>query len=427
MNAPINLHLPRIPEALARHQEACPISLKYSKSPLSFRRDVLNLKDMCCKWWLERVQNNLKNDINRNILFSLHRYVSQLPKTIRSSIIENALKSGGLHLAHGSREIPSVNRCLVFLSSDMDVSEIVYLSFRNLKDGNVHSSLDFDLIHRSGEGLKKVFLILPNEYSNIIKKSMNELLRTCKLLTHVTIQNASDNALVLVTRYCKNVLSLDISGSSEVTDEGISLAVVNLKWPNTSNNLRTFDVGQTGITLDGMMHLLASLDSIKSYGSMDVVESIEGLIQMTENSSYYCALEEATLKCATINRIQTLSKHCPNLYMLKIIYREPHGASLNDLRLIRNLSKIELEVWHPFSFTRAQFQEFIWAIGPKLEHLKVSGDVYWEGDFGFIFGQCPLIKELSFPSLNVPTKESLSIFTSNESVALMYLTVSIEE
>ncbi|MCL4152464.1 UNVERIFIED_CONTAM: hypothetical protein GTU68_033564 [Idotea baltica] len=425
MAANMGFHLPRLPQAMARHQEAHPLA-PMRKEPLpQVLGRVISLRDMCAKWWLERVQHCLRRDTSKPKLFALHRFLSDLPRDIRSYIIHNGLKSGGLHLSHGSKEIPSVNRSLVFLSSDVKVAETIYITVPKPVMDELHWPPDLELLFRSGEGTLKMVISLPNVFNSAVKRVLTDLCRTCKGITHLTMHDATDDVIALVTRHCKDIQKLDVYGSQGVTDEGVSRAIVNLKWTDReTTNLKMIDVGRTSVTQDSIMQLLTRILSITSFGSVDVVEAIEGIIALSGDENFTTGIEETTLKSTSVNRIQTLRRHCPKLNSITATFQEATGATLNDLRLLKNLIHVIITVREPFLLSPANLHDFVWAMGSKLLTLKVSGDVFWEADLGLLAGQCPLVRYLSLPAVTLPTKESLSVLLAKDSPTLTHLTAS---
>lgn len=424
MAAAMAFPIPRLPQALARHQEAHPlVPIRKEPIPLVLGK-VINLRAMCAKWWLEKVQLHLRKDTSKPQLFRLQRYLSDLPRDVRSYIIHNGLKAGGLHLAHGSKEIPAVNRVLVFLSSDLLVTETIYITLPKPDINGYEWPTDLDLLCRCGEGTLKIVISLPVVFNNTVKRALTDLCRTCQQLTHITIHQANDEAMALITRHCKNIQRLDVSGSEGVTDEGVSRAIVNLKWSEKNTLIQMIDVGGTSVTQDGLIQLLTRLPSITSFGSVDIIEAIEGVLLLADGADFSTAIEETTLKCTTVNRIQTLKKYCPNLSSIKAIFREPPGATLNDLRLLKNLVNVDIIVREPFLLTQANLEEFVWAFGGRLLTLKISGDVYWEADLGSLVGHCPYIRYLSLPAVTLPMKESLAVLMQKDTPTLKYLTVS---
>ncbi|KAB7505690.1 hypothetical protein Anas_01375 [Armadillidium nasatum] len=288
-------------------------------------KNIICLRDMCAKWWLERVQHYLRRDTSKPDLFGLQRYLSDLPREIRSYIIHNALKAGGLHLAHGSKEIPAVNRSLVFLSSDITVREIIYVTFLKSTSETIIFHPDLELLIR------------------------------------------------------------------------------------------------TSVTKEGEAQLLSRLPSIISFGNMDVIESIQSMAVLSEDSTFSTAIEEINIKCATVGRIQDLKKYCPNLKSIKVTFQEQVGATLNDLRLLKNLNHIDIIIRDPFLLTLRNFNDFVWDMGNNLKTIKVCGDIFWEADLGALAGQCPHIQNISLPAVTVPTKESLTVLKTDHLSSLTNL------
>ncbi|XP_045110452.1 uncharacterized protein LOC123504177 isoform X2 [Portunus trituberculatus] len=390
----INMHLPRLPLALARHQEATPLTPKSIGPPPVVLSKVISLKEMCSKFWLERVQYVLRRNIPKWQAFTVQRFLKDLPRNLRAMMVHNALKAGGLHLRHGSRELAAINRALVLLSSDMQVVEPVYVTLPRPGPEGADWPLDIDLILRNGEGLTHLVLTMPPLMTDAVKRVFSDLCRTCKKLSRVRLIDASDDALTLLTRYCRLITHLDVSGSAGVTDEGINRIIVNLLWGGGEEpmRLRHMDVGGTSVTQEGVAILLSRLTELTSLGSADVIEALKIMDELSDGSSV-TILEEVNVRCVTINNLRLLRRMCP---------------------AIKN---------EPYLLSPTALYEFAWSVGTRLVTLRLEGDVYWEADIGVLAGNCPHLEELALPAVTVPTRESLTELSNKDSIALARLKV----
>ena len=197
-----NPPLPRLPQALARHQEAAPLAPYKKLPPPTVQHKIISLGAMCSKFWLERVQYVLRRDMPKREVFAMHRFLIQLPRELRGCMIHNALRSGGLHLAHGNRELPAVNRALVLLTSELPVREPVYITLPKVSPDGSDWPPDLELLIRSGEGVQKLVLFLPLHVCDPVKKLLTDVCRTCRRLQQITLHQANDAIVTLVTRYC---------------------------------------------------------------------------------------------------------------------------------------------------------------------------------------------------------------------------------
>ena len=280
---------------------------------------------------------------------------------------------------------------------------------------------------RSGEGLRKMLFNLPDFFNDSVKRLVSDVCRTCRQLTEITLKEVCDDAISIITRHCPKVRKLDVSGSKMLTDEGLSRAIVNLRWADKDgSDIRFFDVSGTSVTQYGLTQLITRLPSITSFGATDIVEALEAFIIFSEDpdKKISVAIEETTLKCTTINRLKTLRQYCPKINFIRAIFQENPGATLNDLRLITGLEHIDITVREPFMLSPTNLHDLSWAIGPKLKTLKLSGDVFFEVDLGILVGQCPHLCHLAIPAITVLTKESLKVLQDPDTPTLRRLTVS---
>lgn len=420
----IHLHLPRLPLALARHQESLPLSPKATGPPPVVLSRVISLKEMCSKFWLERVQYVLRRNIPKWQVFAVQRFLEDLPRNLRAMMIHNALKAGGLHLRHGSRELAAINRALVLLSPDIQVTEPVYVTLPRPGPEGAEWPLDIDLILRNGEGLTHLVLTMPPLMTDAVKRVFSDLCRTCKKLSRVRLIDASDDALTLLTRYCHLITHLDVSGSAGVTDEGINRIIVNLLWGGGDEpvRLRHMDVGGTSVTQEGVATLLTRVPELTSLGSTDVVEALKIMDELSDGAAV-TVLEEVNVRCVTINNLQLLRRMCPAVSNINAIINYA-GVTINDLRLLRELRQLKLSVQEPYLLSTTALYEFAWSVGTQLVTLRLEGDVYWEADLGVLAGNCPHLEELALPAVTVPTRESLAALSNKDSIALAKLKVS---
>ncbi|KAF2357064.1 hypothetical protein FHG87_012184 [Trinorchestia longiramus] len=418
-----DLPLPRLPQALARHQEATPLTPHMRAPPPPVHAQIISLASMCSKFWLEKVQYVLKRDLPKSQVFALNRFLTQLPRELRACMIHNALRSGGLHLAHGNRELPSVNRALVLLTSELPVREPVYITLPKVGPDGADWSPDLELLVRSGEGVQKLVLFLPLTINDPIKKLLTDICRTCRRLQHITLHQATDDVVTLVTRHCSLLVSLDVSGSEMVTDEGLARVVTNVKWGPNDPRLTHLDLDKTSVTDEGILNVLSRLPEITSFGKRDILDPLQMFDELTEGTK--TKLSEINVKCVTISRLQTLKKLCPDLQKIQATFQEHPGpgATLNDLRLLPNLTQLRLSVKEPFLLTQANLNDLAWNMGSRLTVLRLSGDVYWEADLGLLAGHCPGLEELSLPAATVPTKDSLATLKAQGTMTLSRLRV----
>nr|XP_053648349.1 uncharacterized protein LOC128699635 isoform X1 [Cherax quadricarinatus] len=422
--AVVNLNVPRLPLALARHHEALPLAPYKIAPPPIVPPTVITLKQMCSKYWLERVQYVLRRDVPKQHVFAVQRYLEDLPRDLRAIMVHNALKAGGLHLKHGSRELAAINRALVLLTPEVMVVEPVYVTLPRPGPSGSDWPLDIELILYNGDGLTHLMLTMPPLLTDAVKKVFTDLCRTCKRLRRVRLVNASDEALTLLTRHCRHLTHLDVSGSAGVTDEGINRVIVNLRWGGGEDEevkLRHIDVGATSVTQEGVCALLTRLPELTSLGSTDVIEALKMMDELGDNT-LITALQEVNVRCVTVGNLQLLRRVCPVLTGINAIINFA-GVTINDLRLLPGLQHLRLSVREPYLLSPTAMYEFAWAVGSQLVTLRVEGDVYWEADLGVLAGNCPHLEELALPAVTVPARDSLAALTNKDSIALSKLKV----
>lgn len=419
----VNMHVPRLPLALARHQEATPLTPKRTGPPPVVLSKVISLKEMCSKFWLERVQYVLRRNLPKWQAFAVQRFLADLPRNLRAMMVHNALKAGGLHLRHGSRELAAINRALVLLCPDMQVVEPVYVTLPRPGPEGTDWPLDIDLILRNGDGLTHLVLTMPPLMTDAVKRVFSDLCRTCKKLSRVRLIDASDDALTLLTRYCHLITHLDVSGSAGVTDEGINRIIVNILWGGGEEpvKLRHIDVGGTSVTQEGVATLLSRLPELTSLGSTDVVEALKIMDELSDGNAV-TALEEVNVRCVTVNNLRLLRRMCPSVRSINAIINYV-GVTVNDLRLLPELQHLRLSVQEPYLLSPTALYEFAWSVGTRLVTLRLEGDVYWEADIGVLAGNCPHLEELALPAVTVPARDSLAALTNKDSIALARLKV----
>ncbi|CAL4098642.1 unnamed protein product [Meganyctiphanes norvegica] len=413
-----------IPPAAQRHQEAHPLSPQTPKSPTPVvPLTVITLRQMCAKYWLEKVQYLLKADIPKYSAFAVQRFLADLPRDLRARMLHNALKAGGLHLASGVRELASVNRALVLLTHDIQIYETVYISLpRAQPDGEW--PLDIEFLLRNGDGLLDMVVTLPQLLTDPVRKIFTDLLRTCRNLKKVRIVNACDDAMVLVTRHCRHLVELDVSNAEGVSNDGVNRAIVNFNYADlkTPSQIKKFDVGNTNVNEDGICAILTRLPGLASLGCVDIPEPLGIVDEVVGPEALQACLEEVTIRAVTVNRLQALARLCPAVSSINAIINHP-GATINDLRLIANLKHLRLSVREPYLLSPQALYDFVWALGPRLLTLRVDGDVYWEADIGILASSMPNLEELALPAITVPTKESLDVLKAKDTPGLRRLRI----
>lgn len=423
--AVVNMQVLRLPMALARHQEALPLSPYRVAPPPTVSSTIISLREMCSKFWLEHVQYVLRRDVPKYHVFAVQRFLEDVPRDLRAMMVHNALKAGGLHLMHGSRELAAINRALVLLTPEVTVVEPVYVTLPRPGHNGVDWPLDIELILHNGDGLTHLVLTMPPALTDAVRKVFTDLCRTCKKLRRVRLVNASDDAITLLTRHCKLLTHLDVSGSAGVTDQGVHRIIVNLRWGGGDDRevrLRHIDVGGTSVTHEGVCALLTRIPELTSLGSTDITEPLKMMDELGEGN-VVTALEEVNVRCVTVGNLQLLRRLCPALTSINAIINFA-GVTINDLRLLPELRHLRLSVREPYLLSPVALYEFAWAVGSHLATLRVEGDVYWEADLGVLAGNCPHLEELALPAVTVPTRDALNALANKDSIALARLKVS---
>ena len=376
MAAAWNPPLPRLPAAMARRQESTPLSPHKKPNAPTISGHVIRLSAMCSKYWLEKVQYILRKDIHRHKVFALHRYMSLLPRELRSSMIHNALRSGGLHLSLGNRELPSVNRSLILMTSELQIREPVYITLPKEKFDGTQLAPDLELLIRYGEGIQNVVFFLPDTVNEALRKVMKDICRTCRRMQRMTLHNATDDIITIVSRYCTLLVELNVSGSQSVTDEGVARFVTNIKYAPEDIRLNILNLDQTSVTEDCILNVIETLDGITSFGSKDIIDQLQIYQELTDGLKT-TNITELNIRCLTVSRVDTIRKLCPNLSKLSVTFQEnsAQGATLNDLRLLPKISELKITVKEPFLLTQVNLSDFVWNVGMNLKKLNLAGDI----------------------------------------------------
>lgn len=198
---------------------------------------------------------------------------------------------------------------------------------------------------------------------------------------------ATDDLMFHIQLYQKNLLHLDVSGETDITDIGIEY----LCCSDVSQKLTVVDIGTLGeenICHTDVASLLTHIPNLRSLGSYSFVgRSVQHVIENI-NSDFVFKLQylhDVETKLNTMNAICTA---CPDL---KLIYLDsPEPNVLHKLTSFRNLQSLKI-----YKFNCSEIYHVLKRIGTQLRHLTcMKGRNIM--DVGIIIQNCPKLIDLDF-------------------------------
>jgi hypothetical protein len=198
---------------------------------------------------------------------------------------------------------------------------------------------------------------------------------------------ATDDLLFHIKLYQKNLLHLDISGETDITDIGIDY----LCSSHVSQTLTIVDIGTLGeenICHEDIASLLTHIPNLKSLGSYSFVgRSIQHVIENID-SNFVSKLQYLHDTETKLNTMNAICNACPEL---KLIYLDsPEPNVLHKLTSFRNLHRLKI-----YKFNCSEIYHVLKRIGSQLRHLTfMKGSNIM--DVGIIIQNCPNLIDLDF-------------------------------
>lgn len=198
---------------------------------------------------------------------------------------------------------------------------------------------------------------------------------------------ATDDLMFHIKLYQKQLIHLDVSGETDITDIGIDY----LCGSDVSRTLTVLDIGTLGeenICHEDVASLLTHIPQLRSLGSYSFVgRSVRHIIENI-NSSFVSKLQylhDTETKLSTMNAMCTA---CPDL---KLIYLDsPEPNVLHKLTSFRSLQRLKI-----YKFNCSEIYHVLKRIGTQLRHLTcMKGSNIM--DVGIIIQSCPNLIDLDF-------------------------------
>lgn len=198
---------------------------------------------------------------------------------------------------------------------------------------------------------------------------------------------ATDDLMYHIKLYQKNLLHLDVSGETDITDIGIEY----LCCSDVSKMLTVVDIGTLGqenICHSDIASLLTHIPNLRSLGSYSFVGRSVQYVLENINSSFVSKLQymhDIETKLSTMN---AMCIACPDL---KLIYLDsPEPNVLHKLTSFRNLHRLKL-----YKFNCSEIYHVLKRIGTQLKHLTLMKGKNIM-DVGIIIQNCPNLIDLEF-------------------------------
>lgn len=286
----------------------------------------------------------------------------------------------------------------LILSSDNLQASIRFICLQMLLNGNIKTlktdvfpmpywSRILQVVEMQGRNIKYLNLKgiwLKEDNMGLMFRIIKSLPNLVKLVIPFI---ATDDLLYHIELYQKNLLHLDISGDSDITDIGIEY----LSRSEVSQRLTVVDIGTPGeesIAHDDIASLLMHMPNLKSLGSYSFVgRSIQHIIE-NENSEFVSRLEYVHDTETKLNTMNAMCQACPDL---KLIYLDsPEPNVLHKLTSFRNLQRLKI-----YKFNCSEIYHVLKRIGTQLRHLTcMKGKNIM--DVGIIIQSCPNLIDLDF-------------------------------
>lgn len=199
---------------------------------------------------------------------------------------------------------------------------------------------------------------------------------------------ATDDLLYHLKLYQRNLLHLDVSGDTDITDIGIEYLCSTTELCRTLTVVDIGTLGEENICHEDVASLLTHIPNLQSLGCYSFVgRSLQHIIENVDSNftSQLQYLHDIDTKLPTINAI---CNTCPNL---KSIYLDsPEANVLHKLTSLRNLQKLKI-----YKFNCSEIYHVLKRIGSQLSHLTcMKGSNVM--DVGIIINNCLNLIDLDF-------------------------------
>ncbi|KAG5677089.1 hypothetical protein PVAND_006873 [Polypedilum vanderplanki] len=198
---------------------------------------------------------------------------------------------------------------------------------------------------------------------------------------------ANDDVLHHIMKYQRNLLYLDISGETDITDIGIDYLCTS----SVSKTLTCVDIGMLGeenIDHVDIASLLLNISNLTSLGCYSFVGRSLHHILDTINPSFMCKLQYIHDTNTTAHSMRAICKTCPQLRHFYL--DSPDANILNLLTTLRKLERLKI-----YRFNCDEIVPVFKTIGSQFQHLtfmKGRGIM----DVIHLIKYCPNLIDLDF-------------------------------
>lgn len=221
---------------------------------------------------------------------------------------------------------------------------------------------------------------------------------------------ATDDLMFHIKLYQKQLVHLDVSGETDITDIGIEYLCTS----DFRHNLTLLDIGTLGeenICHEDVASLLTHIPNLRSLGSYSFVgRSVRHVIENI-NSGFVSKLQYVHDIETKLNTMNAMCSACPDLRLIYLDSPEPNV--LHKLTSFRNLQRLKI-----YKFNCSEIYHVLKRIGTQLRHLTcMKGKNIM--DVGIITQNCPNLIELDFYMMDELTCLSSENFNQLESFEIL--------
>ncbi|XP_064098778.1 uncharacterized protein LOC135209986 [Macrobrachium nipponense] len=301
------------------------------------------------------------------------------------------------------------------LARDEEVEAIVrYLALqlllnpgvRNLSIGNfpeTYYSMVLEVISKNGTGIHQLDLRgiwIGTDHRNALLR----VLRRLDDIRRLTLRyNCDDEMLSTIGKYCNRLQKIDVSGSRNITEEGLRKLCSNpsrVCIDLLKHSLQIVDLGGPGaqsLPPSHVKYLFVTLPNLVSVGSYECTGQAVELFYNTYPGRKLGLLYMHDLT-TTSARLSCIAKTCPNLQA--IYFDSPKGTVVQYLDMLKKVNELKL---HKVRWTDVEI--LLPKMGPNIRSLyllTVFGDVNL-ADLG---SWCTDLRRLEFHNVSLVSLDS---------------------
>jgi hypothetical protein len=241
--------------------------------------------------------------------------------------------------------------------------------------------------------------------------SMYRLVKSLPNLVKLVIPYiATDDLMYHIKLYQKNLLHLDVSGETDITDIGIEYLCTS----DVSRCLTVVDIGSLGdenICHEDIASLLTHIPNLRSLGCYSFVgRAVQYVIEKLD-ANFVSKLQYLHDTQTKLNTMNAIASACPDL---KLIYLDsPEPNVLHKLTSLRNLQRLKI-----YKFNCSEIYHVLKRIGTQLRHLTcMKGSNVL--DVGIIIQNCPNLIDLDFYMMDELTCLTSENFNQLQSMEIL--------